>query len=153
MPIVFDQQHNTFKLDTLTSSYIIKIYKEGYLLNLYYGAPIPDSCIAGREIRWPSASFSLANPAIGENGFTPDTAPMEYGCNGAADFRTSALAVRNANGDSVTDIRYTGHRIYAGKVITGVIQFLTCGGFIIWQVIDMIRIVFGCFDDKEGKII
>ena len=45
------------------------------------------------------------------------------------------------------------HRIYAGKVITGVIQFLTCGGFIIWQVIDMIRIVCGCFDDKEGKII
>ena len=45
------------------------------------------------------------------------------------------------------------HRIYAGKVITGVIQFLTCGGFIIWQVIDMIRIVLGCFDDKEGKII
>ena len=115
MPIVFDQKNNTFKLDTPTSSYIIKIYEEGYLLNLYYGAPIPDTYIAGREIRWPSASFSLANPAIGENGFTPDTAPMEYGCNGAADFRISALAVRNANGDSVTDIRYAGHHIYAGK--------------------------------------
>ncbi len=115
MPIVFDAQHNTFKLDTATSSYIIKIYEEGYLLNLYYGAPIPDTCIVNREKRWPSASFSLANPVIGENGFTPDTAPMEYGCNGAADFRVSALAVRNANGDSVTDLRYAGHRIYAGK--------------------------------------
>ena len=45
------------------------------------------------------------------------------------------------------------HRIYAGKVITGVIQFFTVGGFVIWQVIDMLRIVLGCFDDKEGKTI
>ena len=45
------------------------------------------------------------------------------------------------------------HRIYAGKVITGAIQFLTAGGFFIWQFIDMLRIILGCFDDKEGKII
>ena len=65
--------------------------------------------------RNPSASFSLANPVIGENGFTPDTAPIEYGCNGAADFRISSLAIRNSNGDNVTDIRYLSHRIYKGK--------------------------------------
>ena len=40
---------------------------------------------------------------------------MEYGCNGAGDFRISAFSVRNANGDSTTDIRYRDHRIYAGK--------------------------------------
>ncbi len=45
------------------------------------------------------------------------------------------------------------HRIYAGKVITGLLQFVTCGGFIIWQVIDIIRIILGCFDDKEGRVI
>lgn len=45
------------------------------------------------------------------------------------------------------------HRIYAGKVITGIIQFLTGGGFIIWQVIDIICIICGCFDDKEGRSI
>ena len=115
MPIRYDQQNRTFKLDTATSTYIIKVYEENYLLNLYYGPAIPDTYVSGRECRRQSASFSLANPAIGENGFTPDTAPMEYGCNGAADFRISALAVRNANGDSVTDIRYVGHKIYAGK--------------------------------------
>lgn len=115
MPIVFDKQHQTFKLDTATSSYLIQIYDEGYLLNLYYGARIPDTYVSGRNKRKPNASFSLANPVIGEHGFTPDTAPMEYGCNGAADFRISALSVRNGNGDSVTDIRYEGHRIYDGK--------------------------------------
>lgn len=45
------------------------------------------------------------------------------------------------------------HRIYAGKVITGIIQFLTGGGFIVWQVIDIIFIICGCFDDKEGRSI
>ena len=115
MSIIYDAQNKTFKLDTKTSSYIIKVYDENYLLNLYYGAPIPETYISGREMRRPNASFSLANPVIGEHGFTPDTAPMEYGCNGAGDFRISALSVRNANGDSVTDIRYVGHKIYAGK--------------------------------------
>lgn len=45
------------------------------------------------------------------------------------------------------------HRIYAGKVITGIIQFATAGGFFIWQIIDIIRIILGCFDDKEGRSI
>lgn len=115
MPIIYDSKNKTFKLDTSTSSYIIKIYDENYILNLYYGAKIPDTYIPDRETLSPNASFSPANPVIGEHGFSPDTAPMEYGTNGAGDFRISALSVKNHNGDSVTDIRYTGHKIYKGK--------------------------------------
>lgn len=115
MPIIYDDQNRTFKLDTATSSYIIGIYEQNYLLNLYYGAFVPETYIGGRECRQRNASFSLADPIIGETAFTPDTAPMEYGCNGAGDFRISALSVRNGNGDSVTDIRYVGHKIYEGK--------------------------------------
>ncbi len=94
MPITYDSQNKTFKLDTKTSTYIIQVYHEGYLLNLYYGALIPDTFISMRDKRSCNASFSPANPIITENGFSPDTAPMEYGCNGAGDFRISALAVR-----------------------------------------------------------
>ena len=36
MPIIYDSKNKTFKLDTATSSYIIKIYDENYILNLYY---------------------------------------------------------------------------------------------------------------------
>ena len=115
MSIIYNEKQKTFKLDTATSSYIIQVYEENYLLNLYYGAKIPDTYVSGRSCRRSNASFSLANPVIGEGDFTPDTAPIEYGCNGAADFRISALSVRNANGDSTTDIRYVGHKIYAGK--------------------------------------
>ena len=51
MPIIFDAQNQTFKLDTKTSSYIIQVYKENYLLNLYYGAFIPDTFVSGRQER------------------------------------------------------------------------------------------------------
>ena len=115
MAIIFDSQNKTFKLDTKNSSYIIHIFRENYLVNLYYGAFIPDTFISKRVNRPTTASFSGANPAIGGYEFSPDTAPMEYGCNGASDYRISALSVRNSNGDSTTDVRYTGHRIYVGK--------------------------------------
>ncbi|MCQ2484550.1 MAG: alpha-galactosidase [Clostridia bacterium] len=115
MSIFFDSDKRMFKLDTSETSYVIGIYEENYLLGLYYGAKIPDMNFTKFMKRNPSASFSPVNPVIGEHGFSPDTAPIEYGCNGAGDFRISALAVRNANGDTVTDIRYTDHRIYKGK--------------------------------------
>ena len=115
MPIIYDSKNKTFKLDTKTSSYIIQVYREDYLINLYYGALISDSFIPNRAERPTSASFSGANPKIGGYDFSPDTTPMEYGCNGASDFRISALSVRNHNGDSTTDLRYTGHSIYEGK--------------------------------------
>ncbi|MCR4615376.1 MAG: alpha-galactosidase [Clostridiales bacterium] len=115
MSIIFYEKEKIFKLDTSDTSYVIKIYDENYLLNLYYGKKIPDVNFKGFEKRLPSASFSPSNPVIGEHGFSPDSAPIEYGCNGAGDFRISALSVRNANGDNVTDIRYVSHKIYAGK--------------------------------------
>ena len=45
------------------------------------------------------------------------------------------------------------HRIYAGKVFSGILQFLTGGCFIIWQVIDIIMLLCGSFRDKEDRII
>jgi alpha-galactosidase len=93
MPIQFDSASRTFKLDTDCFSYLIKIHETGHLLNLYYGAPIPDATIQGREKRRVSASFSPYDPVDGIDGISPDTAPMEYGCNGAGDFRVSALSV------------------------------------------------------------
>ncbi len=45
------------------------------------------------------------------------------------------------------------HRIYAGKVISGIIQLCTAGGFLIWQLIDILIIVFGGFTDDEGRVI
>ena len=34
MPISFDQTTRTFKLDTATSTYMIRVYDQNYILNL-----------------------------------------------------------------------------------------------------------------------
>ena len=111
--ITFDAVQKTLKLDTPNSSYVIGIHEERYLLNLYYGAYLPDNNLWGNAVRAPFASFSPRNPHI--DSFSPDTAPMEYGCNGSGDMRISALSVRNCYGNTTTDIRYVSHRIYPGK--------------------------------------
>lgn len=119
MPIFFDDKSQIIKLDTLNSSYVIKIFEEGYLLNLYYGAKIPDSdcgsAFDGAHFRDWFSSFSPSNPNVKDGTFSADVAPMEYSGFGSGDFRTAAVAIRNAAGDDITDFRYIAHRIYAGK--------------------------------------
>lgn len=120
MPIVFDEKNKLFTLSTDTSSYVIEIFDAGYLLHLYYGAKLPaliedSAALAASKYRGGFASFCPIHPDTTATGFATDLAPMEYSCNQTGDYRISALQIRNANGDSSTDIRYKSHRIYNGK--------------------------------------
>ena len=45
------------------------------------------------------------------------------------------------------------HRLYAGKVISGLLQLITVGFFGIWQIIDIFRLIFGNFEDSQGRTI
>ena len=115
MAITFDRQHRVFKLDTNLSTYAFMVYRENYLVHLYYGAKIPDTDLSYLMGRSRFASFSPSNAKVDDPLFSVDIQPMEYPTNGAGDYRISALSVRNASGDSVTDIRYVSHKIYDGK--------------------------------------
>ena len=42
------------------------------------------------------------------------------------------------------------HRFYLGKLITGVLMFLTGGGLTIWWLVDLYRIIKGRLKDKQG---
>ena len=44
-----------------------------------------------------------------------------------------------------------GHRFYAGKIGTGILQLITIGGCGIWTIIDLIMIISGKFKDKDGN--
>ena len=116
--ISFDSKNKTFKLDTPNTSYVIGVVDFNQLVNLYYGDKIADTeGLEARSFRPRCASFSPLTSEYNTDAhdFSPDCAPMEYGCNGCGDFRTSALSIRNADGNTVTDMRYEGYRIYAGK--------------------------------------
>ncbi len=115
MAIIFDSEKKIFKLDTLSSSYIFRIYPENYLVHLYYGAKIPDYNLPAFEDRRMYASFSASNPNMLHSPFSADVYPLEIGCNGCGDMRISSLQIRNSDGNASTDMRYVSHKIYAGK--------------------------------------
>ena len=90
MPITFLEDKKILKIDTSASTCILKIWDEGYLLCLYYGAKIPDANFDGYEFRDWASSFSPRNEVIGETVYSPDTAPLEYSGFGTGDFRKTA---------------------------------------------------------------
>ncbi|MBR3553224.1 MAG: alpha-galactosidase [Clostridia bacterium] len=111
--IAYNKQNHTIKLDTPNTSYVLGVREGGFLLNLYYGRRLPDDNLWSLAKRLPSASFSPCDPE--HTDFSADVAPMEYPTNGRGDFRAAALSVRNADGNTVTDLRYVSHRVIAGK--------------------------------------
>ena len=43
------------------------------------------------------------------------------------------------------------HRLYVGKIGTFLLQLITGGGLCIWQIIDIVRICSGTFEDSQGR--
>ncbi len=115
MSIHFNEQKKIFKLDSKGVSYVFKIYQEGFLAHLYFGAYIPDDNLPDFERRPVYASFSPQPASVEPYTFSPDTCPMEIGCNGGADLRIASIQIRNADGNAVTDMRYVSHKICSGK--------------------------------------
>ena len=44
-----------------------------------------------------------------------------------------------------------GHRFYLGYTLFGIIQLFTGGGFAIWAIIDLVRIIQGNMLDYDGN--
>lgn len=115
MPISFDEKTKIFKLDTKASTYAFTIAEGGFPVHLYYGARLPDANLKHLMYRGWFDSHSPYSEGVEDPLFSVDVAPMEYPTNGAGDFRISALSVRNADGNTVTDLRYVSHKITKGK--------------------------------------
>ena len=46
---------------------------------------------------------------------------------------------------------FGAHRFYTGRIVSGIFQLLTFGGFGIWTLIDLIMIVSGDFKDQYNR--
>ena len=45
------------------------------------------------------------------------------------------------------------HRMYVGKVGTGILFFLTLGGLGLWWLVDLILLCVGSFTDADGNTV
>ncbi|MDD2268409.1 MAG: alpha-galactosidase [Eubacteriales bacterium] len=115
MPITVNDQKKLFRLDAGNSTYIMQVRENGYLLHLYYGSHISDSDVSHLLDNHINAAFSPLPPSRESSYFSLDTQPQEYSCNGAGDFRISALSVKMPNGSTSTELKYASYKIIDGK--------------------------------------
>lgn len=123
MPIKFEKEIKSFKLDTKSTSYIIRVSQDSFLLHQYYGGYISD-CDLSYLYRECDRPFS-PNPGWHKGRtFSLDTQPQEYSCNGTGDLRSSALSIRTIFGNTATSILYKSHKVYFGTIISS--HFASC---------------------------
>lgn len=115
MGIRYIEKLNCFKLDTLGSSYIIMLYKEGYLFHVYYGAKIPDEYFDTSIIKGYYNSTYPENEALVSERVSPDVIAMEYSGFNVGDYRPESIRIKNYAGNVATDLRYHSHTIINGK--------------------------------------
>ena len=104
MPIAY--RNRVFTLSGGDASYVLYVTGEGKLMNLHWGKRVPDHAVPADLSDYPGfASFDLPEYWL----------PAELPVLGQGWYGTPAVDAVNAQGDHVTNLLYTGHRILPGK--------------------------------------
>ncbi len=106
MPIIWNAESQEFHVHNDRISYVMRVLDNGWLGHMYFGTALR----AGRSLPhlWPDEFFGFSN-RVGE------PVPLECPTGGSGDFRIPALAIEQADGSGVLDLRYKSHRIVPGK--------------------------------------
>lgn len=115
MAVRFDEKKNLFTLQTLDSTYQMKVDDHGVLLHTYYGAPADEtdfSYLIGPEDR----GFS-GQPGDEKNDrtYSMDYYPLEYPVQGNGDFRVKALKAGFEGEVPALDLRFISYELEKGK--------------------------------------
>lgn len=113
--IEFSEDKKTFYLETKSSSYLFKIRDNGEPEHLYWGESLGEANLTHLTKTFPFATMIYPHPDAACPGYTHNVGLREYPSFGKSDYRNPALSVQNVNGDTITDFKYVGHRIYEGK--------------------------------------
>ena len=112
--IFFDKTQKLFRLETPNSSYRICITQKGYVSHAYYGAKIGSDDISYLTRQF---EYGFSNSDIfREKHSLLDFLPMEYPFDGVGDFRKSAIAITNQNGNNAVELKYKDYKIIDGTV-------------------------------------
>ena len=106
MSVFFDSARRCFFLSGGNTSYVLHVDDTGRLLNLHWGARVPDASVTPDLSGYPD--FASFDP-------TESTLPHELPTSGTGYFGVPAVSTLNAAGNTVTVLRYVSHRITPGK--------------------------------------
>ena len=114
MAILFNNDKNIFTLHTDNSTYQMQADKYGFLLHLYYGRRTEG--YMDYLLTYADRGFSGNPYDVGDDRtYSMDVLPQEFPCQGNGDFRSPAIAVKNADGSYGCDLRYKRHEVKKGK--------------------------------------
>ena len=111
--ILFKEECRQFHLTNGDVSYIFQISGDGKLLQLYYGAAVPErdySYLVELQHR-PMTTYRKE----GDLRYSLEHVRQEFPEYGTTDFRHPAICLRQENGSRITDFVYVSHQIVDGK--------------------------------------
>ena len=115
MAVRFDEKKNLFTLQTLDSTYQMKVDDHGVLLHTYYGAPANEtdfSYLIGPEDRGFSGQPGDEKK---DRTYSMDYYPLEYPVQGNGDFRVKALKAGFEGEVPALDLRFVSYELEKGK--------------------------------------
>ena len=115
MAVRFDEKKNLFTLQTLDSTYQMKVDDHGVLLHTYYGAPADEtdfSYLIGPEDRGFSGQPGDEKK---DRTYSMDYYPLEYPVQGNGDFRVKALKAGFEGEVPALDLRFVSYELEKGK--------------------------------------
>lgn len=111
--ILFKEEYRQFHLTNGEISYIFRVSEDGKLLQLYYGAAVPErdySYLVELQHR-PMTTYRKE----GDLRYSLEHVRQEFPEYGTTDFRHPAICLRQGNGSRITDFVYVSHQMVDGK--------------------------------------
>ena len=112
--IEFYEDSKEFHLHNKFISYVICVFENGRIGNLYFGKKIRRNRNFSHLLQTGDRSLAIYQK---EQVYDPSLqyTKMEYPVYGTGDYRSPAIEIEQENGSKITEFVYSGHKIYAGK--------------------------------------
>lgn len=114
MNIIFHESTKTFHLYNNTISYMMTIYRNGHLGQLYFGKHIRDKEDFSYLVEMVKRGM-MSCVYEGDRDFSLQHLKQEYPVYGSTDYRDPAIEVIQENGSHISDFIYVSHEIIPGK--------------------------------------